>query len=110
MGYPRYLLQVPWPWEVSGAVHGIYFLEKMDSYLGPNKQSLILGLVLKIWILYCGKLGVHGTPFLTGLNFQLENWKLTSKLRLWYRPQDTGGLSFLAFFKTQRAFIKPNIM
>jgi hypothetical protein len=28
------------PREVSGAVHGIYFLEKMNRYPGPNKQSL----------------------------------------------------------------------
>jgi hypothetical protein len=28
------------PQEVSGAVHGIYFLEKMNRYPGPNKQSL----------------------------------------------------------------------
>jgi hypothetical protein len=30
------------PREVSGVVHGIYFLEKMNRYPGPNKQSLVL--------------------------------------------------------------------
>jgi hypothetical protein len=28
------------PWKVSGAVHGICFLEKMNKYPGPSKQSL----------------------------------------------------------------------
>jgi hypothetical protein len=28
---------------VSGAVHGIYFLEEMNRYPGPNKQSLSAG-------------------------------------------------------------------
>jgi hypothetical protein len=29
------------PQEVSGVVHGIYFLEKLNRYLGPNGQSLV---------------------------------------------------------------------
>jgi hypothetical protein len=43
-----------------------------------HKPKFILGLAQKIWLLYCGKLGVRGTPFLVGSNsnFKIRNWPL----------------------------------